>query len=403
MKGTPISPTILVVIGNLDVGGTENHLAGVLPALVREGLTPFVYTLTHGLTLAPRLRAAGVEVIPPPAVGLLRRLPRPARDLLSLPFVAAKLWRLIRTRQPDVVHLFLPAAYLVGGACAHLAGHRTIVMSRRNLNRYQQKHRILGWLERRLHRRVTAALANSRAVLTELADEGVPPQRLGLIYNGIDLDTLAKVAPEGDVRARLGVEPSALVLITLANLIPYKGHADLLAALAGVADRLPPRWTLLCAGRDDGAGAGLRARARELGLGEHVRWLGLRDDVPGLLAAGDVGILASHEEGFSNSVLEGMAAGLPMIVTAVGGNVEAVQHGVSGWVVPPRDPAALGAAILELAHDPARRHRLGEAARTRVAHAFALETCVARYHRFYTLVASGRASAVDETLGPSAT
>lgn len=391
--------TILVVTRDLDVGGTEHHLLRVFPALAREGLRPLVYTLTDRVSLAPRFHAAGVEVIP--ATGSVPGA-RPQRDQdpVVLFLGAMKLWRLIRARRPDIVHLFLPAAYLVGGTTALLAGHRAIVMSRRNLNRYQRKHPTLAWLERRLHRRVAAALGNSRAVVAELAAEGVPPQRLGLIYNGVDVDAFRDLPSPRETRALLGIAPTALVLTTAANLIPYKGHADLLDALGGVAGQLPPDWILLCAGRDDGAGAVLRAQARALGLAERVRWLGLRTDIPALLAASDLGILASHEEGFSNSVLEGMAAGLAMIVTDAGGNAEAVQDGVSGCVVPPQDPPALGRAILGLAHDPEQRRRVGEAARARVADAFSLHTCVARYQRLYELVANGRAGAVGEALAP---
>jgi glycosyltransferase involved in cell wall biosynthesis len=243
-----VSPTILVVIGELEVGGAEQHLVRLLPALARAGLKPTLYTLTHRVSLAPRLRAAGVEVIPPPAVAGLQRLPAPVRDWLHLPLAAAELWRLIRQRRPDVVHLFLPAAYLLGGLCALLAGHRAVVMSRRNLNRYQRKHPVLTRLERRLHRRVAAALGNSRAVVAELAAEGVPCERLGLIYNGIDLDAFAHLPSRDASRASLGIEPGTLVMTTLANLKRSKGHADLLAALARVADRLPPHWVLLCAG-----------------------------------------------------------------------------------------------------------------------------------------------------------
>ena len=391
--------TILVVTRDLDVGGTEHHLLRVLPALAREGLRPLVYTLTDRVSLAPRFQAAGVEVIPAKGSAPGTR-PQRGQDPFHLLLAATTLWRLIRARRPDIVHLFLPAAYLVGGTTALLAGHRAVVMSRRNLNRYQQKHPTLAWLERRLHRHVAAALGNSRAVVAELAAEGVPRQRLGLIYNGVDLDAFRNLPPPRETRALLGIAPTALVLTTAANLIPYKGHADLLDALGGIAGQIPPDWTLLCAGRDDGAGAVLRARAGALGLAERVRWLGLRNDVPALLAASDLGILASHEEGFSNSVLEGMAAGLAMIVTDAGGNAEAVQHGVSGYVVPPRDPPALGRAILELAHDPEQRRRVGEAGRARVADAFSLHGCVVRYRRLYELVANGRAGAVGEALAP---
>jgi glycosyltransferase involved in cell wall biosynthesis len=393
-------PTVLVVIGDLDLGGTENHLLRVLPALAREGLTPVVYVLTHRASLAPRLRAAGVEVILPPAP-TLRALPARLGYILNLPLATAKLWRLIRRRRPDVVHLFLPAAYLLGGTCALLTGQGVLVMSRRGLNGYQERHPVLAWVEHRLHRHVAVALANSRAVLAQLAEEGVPRERLGLIYNGIESRAFAGGPAARDARARLGIDPSALVLTTLANLIRYKGHGDLLTALAAIADRLPANWLLLCAGRDDGAGPALRTRAADLGLGDHVRWLGLRDDVPDLLAASDLGILVSHEEGFSNSVLESMAAGLAMIVSDVGGNAEAVEDQVSGLVVPPRDPAALGAAIMRLANDPAGRQRLGAAARARVARAFDLDACVASYRRLYTQLAAGSPGASGE--GPVST
>src|SRR5262245_38978774 len=172
-------PTILVVIGDLDLGGTENHLLRVLPALARNGLKPVVYTLTHRASLAPRLRDAGVEVILPPAARLRDLHPR-LGDILTLPLATGKLWRLIRQRRPDIVHLFLPAAYLLGGTCALLAGRAAVVMSRRGLNAYQRKHPVLAWVERRLHRHVAVGLANSRAVLAQLAEEGVPPELLGM-------------------------------------------------------------------------------------------------------------------------------------------------------------------------------------------------------------------------------
>src|SRR5262249_9201621 len=155
---------------------------------------------------------------------------------------------------------------------------------------------------------------NSRAVVAQLRDEGVPPARLGLIYNGIDPRAFNNVPPPAEIKIRLGIGEAPLVLTTVANLIPYKGHHDLLEALAGIADRLPPGWVLLCPGRDDGLGPALAQRARALNLHERVRWMGPRKDIPSILHASDIGILASHEEGFSNSILEGMAAGLPMVV-----------------------------------------------------------------------------------------
>jgi len=220
----------------------------------------------------------------------------------------------------------------------------------------------------------------------------VPDDRLGLIYNGIDLASDSDA--RGAARATLDVADDALVLVTVANLIAYKGHADLLAALAAINDSLPAGWCLLCAGRDDGYGAELSKIAVSLGIRDHVRWLGERTDVPALLTCADIGILCSHQEGFANSVLEGMAAELPMIVTGVGGNREAVEDGVSGSVVPAHDPHTLGEAIAALARDPGLRTTMGAAGRRRVAEAFSLDACVGRYMRLYGALSAGNDAAV---------
>jgi glycosyltransferase involved in cell wall biosynthesis len=258
----------------------------------------------------------------------------------------------------------------------------TRVMSRRSLNCYQENHKVLAWIERRLHRKMTAVLGNSRQVVRELLEvEDCPPDRVGLIYNGIDV-------PAFDA-ARTGEGDRPLVLITVANLIPYKGHGDLLEALAGIAGDLPSGWKLLCVGRDDGIGGRLTGQARSLGLESNIEFLGERHDVAALLAGADIGILCSHQEGFANSILEGMAAGLPMIVTDVGGNAEAVVHGTTGLVVPPRNPWAFGDAILKLALDADLRRSMGRAGRERVERYFGTDRCVMNYARFYAGLQKG--------------
>src|SRR5262249_53699143 len=224
---------------------------------------------------------------------------------------------------------------------------------------------------------------NSRAVVRELAEEGVPRERLRLIYSGIDLARMRPARGPEEMRAELGIEPNALVFVKVANLIPYKGHADLLAALDIAHANLPPQWRLICVGRDDGIGATLRTDAVARGLENNLLWLGERRDVADLLGASDIGLLCSHEEGFSNAVLEKMAMSLPMIVTDVGGNREAVLDGECGIVVPPQEPSELAAAILKLARDPERRRHMGAAAKARVEDQFSMERCVADYEALY--------------------
>jgi len=264
-------------------------------------------------------------------------------------------------------------------------------MSRRSVNDYQGRLAASAWIESWLHPTMTAILANSRRVAEQLRDdERVPSEKLGLIYNGVNVSAYLKSDRRATIRASLGIEPEAVVFIVVANLLPYKGHRDLLAAFSLAAERLAPGWRLLIIGRDEGIWADLREQAALLGMADNVAYLGARRDVADLLQGADVNILSSHEEGFSNSVLESMAAGLPSIVTDVGGNAEAVADGESGLVVPPRDLPRLAAAIEKLAADCRLRAAMGKNARRRVEQNFTLETCVAQYEVLYDALMRGR-------------
>jgi glycosyltransferase involved in cell wall biosynthesis len=375
---------ILYVVGSLDVGGTERHLALLAPRLKRMGWQPVIYCLSRPGEQATEVRQAGVQVIsaPFPIVSgqgwIFTRALKLALSTLKL------LWVMLTSR-PRIAHFFLPVAYLLGAPSAILGRIPIRIMSRRSLNDYQANRPLFRQCELRLHKHMTAILGNARSIVRELIeDEHCAADRVALIYNGIDTSPFAKRREPHD----------ELVLITVANLIAYKGHAYLLAALGQIASSLPPRWSLLCVGRDDGIGAALAQQARDLGIGDSVKLLGARRDIPALLAGADIGILAPHlNEGFSNSILEGMAGGLPMVVTDVGGNAEAVVDGTTGLVVPPRDTHALGSAILKLAQDLRLRQSMGEAGRERVERYFTIDRCVANYARLYAGLLEGKSLA----------
>jgi glycosyltransferase involved in cell wall biosynthesis len=282
-----------------------------------------------------------------------------------------------------VVHFFLPEAYLVGGLVAMFVGHRRTVMSRRSLAHYQRRRPWSAWLERLMHRRTLAVLGNSQAVVDELVAETGDPGKVGLIHNGVAIPLSVNDDARKRARHRLGLDDAAFVMVVVANLIPYKGHADLIAALGRVAPQLPKPWHLLLVGRDEGIGAALKAQAADAGIAECIAFLGEREDVEAILPAADLAMLVSHQEGFSNALLEAMAQGLAVIATAVGGNCDAIDDGKSGRLVPVRDPARLGEVILELACDADLRRRLGGAARERAIRLFSQEACIAHYLNLY--------------------
>lgn len=373
---------ISVIVPSLNRGGTETQLLAVLPRLRERGFDINIVTLAAPGVLADAFRARGIGV--EGLLGSRPALPRLLIGLLGLPVLICRL----RARRPDIVHTFLPLAGIAGGLAARLAGCPRLVTSRRNRNHYQRRHRLAGLLERLINRRAQAVTANSRKVAADLAGEGVPRGRIALIYNGVQRDQRAP--DRASARKELGLGPDCLVMVVVANLVAYKGHADLLEALAIAAPRIEGDWRLLLVGRDDGMGALLRARAAEGALAGRVVFAGEHGDVRRFLAASDISVLPSHEEGFSNSVLEGMEAGLAMLVTDVGGNAEAVEDGRSGLVVPAQAPQLLAEAILRLAGDEALRERLGEAARQRAHGLFDLDRAAEQLAALYaSLIEAG--------------
>lgn len=383
-------PEVIFVCASFAVGGTEKHLLSVTASLVERGWHVSVYALCGVGGLRAEFEATGATIIFPRCSHEEgpRSLPYRIREVIG---GAILLYSSMRRLRPAIVHFFLPKAYLVGAPVAMLAQIPIKMMSRRSLNYYRVAHPILWRLEKLLHRSMTAILGNSRRVIAQLRnEEGVPANRLGLIYNGIDTHAFLQRTEVSDLRAKLGLAPAMLALIVVANLIAYKGHTDLLRALALTQARLPSDWRLFIVGRDDGIGAELRAQAVAAGLEENVVFLGERKDVPALLSVCDIGLSCSHEEGFSNAVLEGMAAGLAMIVTDVGGNPEAVGDCEAGLIVPARDPQQLAEAIVRLSNDAVLRAQLGAAGRRRVAEHFTLEQCAERYDILYRGLLQGR-------------
>lgn len=377
---------VLAFIGSLNVGGCEKHLATVYPRLAAVGLKVGIVTFERGGPLEKELRAGGVDVMcsmRPPRTRIL------GRDLSRL---LGYLWpittvldisRLLRSGRVGIAHFYLPGAYIFGGLGAVLAGHSNSIMSRRSLNDYQANHPILSRIERFLHRRMRLLAANARAVLAQLIAEGAPADRTFLLYSGVDLEPLTRVPDRAAARKIFDLTAEQLVIGIVANLIPYKGHADLVEALARVSSRVNRKWVLLVAGRDDGLGRVLKERAESLGISSSIRWLGSIKDVSTLWRAADIGVLASHEEGLPNSLLEAMAMGVPMITTNVGGVADIVTNGLDALVVPPRNPEAMAEALIAMIDSPQLRLRLGQAASARIHDVFSLQKCVDGYRLLY--------------------
>jgi len=296
-------------------------------------------------------------------------------------------WRLlllIYRLKPSVIHCFLPLTTFMGALSGRIARVPLVVTSRRALGTHQRRYPILRPLDHVASRLSHRISVNSQAVWNDMVRrDNVDASKLVLIYNGVDTGPFeAALFYREDVRRDQGIKASAKVMTVIANLIPYKGHSDLIQAAKEVVNRFPDAIFLLV-GEDRGIQKELEQRVVDFGIGQSVRFLGRQDDVPKLLAASDISILPSHEEGFSNVILESMAAGLPVVATDVGGNGEAILDGITGWLIPPKDPRALGVKIIDLLKDPDRAKEWGRRGRERVNRAFTVNRMVAAHIELY--------------------
>jgi glycosyltransferase involved in cell wall biosynthesis len=297
-------------------------------------------------------------------------------------------WRLTRRMREwgvDVVHAHKFGSNVWGSLLAPRMGASVFIAHEQTWSWQGEPVRRL--IDRRLiAHRADAFVAVSRADQRRMTEiEKVPPSKTRLIHNGIAFEPSADSPAE--VRARLGLDPDQSVIGVVAKLRRQKALDVLLRAVALAREQIPSLTALLVGGpappEGDEEERLLRSLAGELGLADHVRFLGDRPDVPDLLAALDVAVLSSDYEGTPLSVMEYMAAGKPVVATRVGGVPEVVEDGVTGVLVEPRDPAALAAAVVGLVSDGERAVRMGEAGRERQRREFSIEAATGKAEALY--------------------
>ena len=295
-----------------------------------------------------------------------------------------RLCRVIWKIRPDIIHAYLPLTNFMGSLAGRILKVPLIITSKRALGTHQDRYRgsrIFDITSFRLSNWVTV---NSKAVGEDTIkrDRG-NADKMRLIYNGVKLDEFAsETFKRKKIREGLHIGPEKKIIITVANLIPYKGHIDLLKAATRVTQKCSDSLFLLV-GEDRGIRNNLVKLAQELKVVNHILFMDRRDDISDLMATSDISVLPSHEEGFSNVVLESMAAGLPVVATRVGGNPEAIIDGITGWLVPPHNPKELANKIVDLLNDPQKARRWGELGKIRLKENFLVEKMVDEHLKLY--------------------
>lgn len=361
---------VALVLPTLEVGGQERLVADLARRLPHFNVEPVVVALAGTGPIAAELKQAGVAsaVLPP------RR---------HLPGYPAALLAWLRQEKVQVLHS-QSGSWFPTAVAARLKG---IPAMHTEHGRYPDEPRLA-----RLADRIAWACTRRLVVVSHLLQEEMR-ERLGLrqppevIANGVELPALLDPGERAALRAQLGLSADAPVIGTVGRLVPVKDHVLLLRATAAVSQHFP---ALRCVIVGDGPLRDiLQLSAQQLGVADRVLFLGHRDDARRLVGTFDVYVSSSQTEGTPIALLEGMAAGCAIVATNVGG-IPHVLEGAAGRMVPPREPAALAAAIEAVLDDPAERARLAARARERVVGHFSLDACARRYAEIYAELVGAR-------------
>jgi len=357
---------LLLVIPTLDRSGAEKQLTLLATHLPKPEFSVHVAALTRSGPYAADLAAAGV-----PVTVLEKRFK-------CDPFAWRRLRRLIADVGPDVLHTWLFAANSYGRLAAGKKPPFPIVVSERCVDSWKSGWQL--WLDRRLISRTSRLVGNSQSVADFYRNLGYPAERLAVIHNGIDLPATDSVNRD-DLRRELAIPSGSLVVGYIGRLARQKLIMDLIWAFELI--RVMEGEAYFVIAGDGPERAQLEQFAHKLKIAERVRFLGHRDDAARLLPALDLFWLASDFEGLSNSLMEAMAAGLPVVASDIPPNRELVVHGETGYLAPVGDRVAFAQLGQRLLLDRELAQHLGQAGRNRIASHFTTANMVQSYAKLY--------------------
>ena len=393
---------VLHIIDSFEQGGTERQALQLVRLLPASGLCQVRLACLQNRGV---LRAEADRLN-------LGEIPEyPLTSFYDLNFIkqVRSLARFLKENKIDVVHTHCFYTNIFGMIAATLARVPVRVAYKGETDGFRTSKQ--KWVERAAFRLVHRVVANSEAVRRQLIGEGVPPAKVAVHYNGLDFERV-RVDPglhRKDALELLGLPPNQRFVTIVANLRhPVKDHPMFLRAAARVRQAVPDAGFVI-------AGEGelmpsLRELANQLGLANDVFFIGRCERVAELLFASDVCVLSSRAEGFSNAILEYMAAARPVVVTDVGGAREAVVEGETGYIVPAGDEEGMAARIIDLLRDPQAAAAMGERGERRVKENFSGARHVANTIDLYSEIlgagkSCGRAehlATLDPSPGPSA-
>jgi len=372
---------ILFLSTSMGMGGADQQLLSAARELRARGHDIMIVSLTALGAMGIEAQAEGFRA---ESLGMARGVPDP-RGLL-------RLVRLVRAWRPDVIHSHMVHANLLARALRVMAPVPALVSTIHNITE--------GGALLMAGYRASNALVDHMTIISQAAadrfirDRIVPRRLLTVIPNGVDPRQFARVAPEArDALRRSLALGDEFAWLAVGRFELAKDYPTMLRAFATVRERHPGALLLLVG--EGALQAESEALARTLGLAPAVRFLGVRRDVPQVMRAADGYVMSSAWEGMPMVLLEAAAAGLPIVTSDVGGTGEVVADGSTGFLAPPRDPAALAAAMTRLMALPeSERRAMGERGRERVVSRYSLVRVVERWEALYREVLERKGAAL---------
>jgi len=346
---------ILRVVIGLNQGGVQQGVLNLCRGLNPERFEVIACAIENGGAIAAEIEKAGTEVI------VLGHKRQPWKTIPALA-------RLMRERGIDIVH----ASSYHSSLYARIAGLmvRVPVLIGYEHVVFDHRRRLRVWLNRWLEPRTQAFTAVGEAVSTQVRDwYGYPREKVHVVHNGVDIARFRPPLDRGVAKRALGLDPARPVAGMICRLDEEKGHRYFFEAIRTLDPTLDAQWLVVGMGRGEAA---VRAAAQAQGIEGSVQFLGLRRDIPDLLAAFDLYVFPTLKEGFPNSLLEAMAAGCAVAASDFPGNLEVARHERNALIVPMGDAAALAGAIDRLLRDPELAARLGAQARRDIEAEFSL-------------------------------
>lgn len=380
---------ILFLIGDLNLGGTEKHLISILPKLENYGLNIGIYTFKEKGLLSFKINKKKILFKSFYFYTFLKYLPSIIKKPLGFILTILNLYYLIKIYKPKVLHMFLPEAYYIGSIATYFNSNIIKVMSRRSKN-YFIKNSLIRFVEKHFHKRTNYIIANSKSVLNDLQSELSDKKKIELIYNGIYISNINKFNISqkvvNEIKLKYNVVDNEIVISMIANLIPYKNHFHFIEVLSELKKNSNKKIKVFFVGQDRGIKKDLIKKIKKYKLNKEIVFIHNLTNPDKILMISDISVLCSKHEGFSNSILEAMSFGLPILASNVGGNSESVINNHNGKLYNINNNEQFYNKLKELLDNKKIREKYGKNSLKLINEKFNIDYCVNEYISFYNKV-----------------